>query len=75
VTSAGLLTEHCVVVVLARNGKIRLKVAGLVRFWHPYCLEVSIFEIPEKNMIWKRNLHPQIEPSGYEKAVFLTLKF
>jgi len=75
VTSAGLLTEQCVVVVLARNGKIRLNVAGLVRFWHPYCLEVSIFEIPEKNMIRKRNPHPQIEPSGYKITVFLTLIF
>jgi hypothetical protein len=75
VTFAGLLTEQCVAVVLARNGKIRLNVAGLVRFLSPSCLQVSIFEIPEKDMIRKRNLYPQIDPSGYEKAVFLTLKF
>jgi hypothetical protein len=75
VTSAGLLTEQCVVVVLARNGKKRLNVASPVRFWRPYCFEVSIFEIPEKDMIRKRNLHSQITPSDYKNTIFPALKF
>ncbi len=53
----------------------KLIVAGPVRFWHPYCLEISIFKISEKDMIRKRDLHPQVAPSDYKNTIFPPLKF